>query len=72
MTDKWPHALELAVRFGKILLMKEVEKINHLLVNILRKDFIGIGGRKMVYIGDKLVDYNESFKLYLVTRYSEI
>ena len=72
MNDKWPHALELAVRFGKVLLMKEVEGINQLLVNILRKDLMGHGGRRMVRIGEKYVDFNEGFRLFLVTRYSEI
>ena len=61
-------SLELAVRFGKTLIIQEVDGIEPLIVPLLRKDFINQGHRYVVQIGDKAVDYNESFRLFLTTR----
>ncbi len=61
-------ALELAVRFGKTLIIQEVDKIEPLLYPLLRKDLICQGPRFVIQLGDKLIDYNENFKLYLTTR----
>ncbi|GMH35100.1 hypothetical protein BSKO_02968 [Bryopsis sp. KO-2023] len=60
--------LELAVRFGKTLLVHDVDSIEPLLYPLLRKDLSKQGPRLVVRIGDKFIDYNESFKLFLVTR----
>ena len=61
-------ALELAVRFGKTLVIQEVDGVEPLLVPLLRKDLANQGSRYVVQIGDKSVDYNDSFVLYLTTR----
>ncbi len=61
-------ALELAVRFGKTLIIQEVDKVEPLLYPLLRKDLISQGPRFVIQLGDKMIDYNESFKLYLTTR----
>lgn len=61
-------ALELAVRFGKTLIIQEVDRIEPLLYPLLRKDLICQGPRFVIQLGEKLIDYNESFKLYLTTR----
>ena len=69
MHDKrFANKLELAVRFGKTLIIEEVDKIEPILYNVIRKDFERQGLRLMVQVGDKTVDYNESFRMYLVTR----
>lgn len=69
MHDKrFTNKLELAVRFGKTLVIEEVDKIEPILYNIVRKDLERQGLRWVVQVGDKTVDYNESFRLYLVTR----
>ncbi|XP_060838419.1 cytoplasmic dynein 2 heavy chain 1 [Rhopalosiphum padi] len=57
--------LELAVRFGKTMVIYNVSKIDPILVPVLRSDFIIEGSRKMIQIADRLVDYNENFQLYL-------
>jgi dynein heavy chain 2 len=62
------RSLELAVRFGKTLVVREVEYIEPLLYPLLRKDMTKQGPRNIVTVGEKSVDYNDSFKLFLVTR----
>lgn len=61
-------ALELAVRFGKTLIIQEVDGVEPILYPLLRGDLISQGPRYVVQIGDKVIDYNESFKLFLATR----
>lgn len=61
-------ALELAVRFGKTLIIQEVDGVEPLLYPLLRKDLMSQGPRFVVQLGDKAIDYNESFKLFLTTR----
>lgn len=61
-------ALELAVRFGKTLIIQEVDGVEPILYPLLRKDLISQGPRFVVQIGDKTIDYNENFRLFLTTR----
>ncbi len=61
-------ALELAVRFGKTLIIQEMDGVEPLLYPLLRKDLLSQGPRFVVQLGDKQIDYNESFKIYLTTR----
>ena len=61
-------SLELAVRFGKTLVIQEVDGVEPLIVPLLRKDLVSQGHRHVVQIGDKPVDYNDTFRLFLTTR----
>ena len=61
-------ALELAVRFGKTLVIQEVDGVEPLLYPLLRKDLVNQGPRFVIQVGEKTIDYNESFKLFLTTR----
>ncbi|XP_061575223.1 dynein cytoplasmic 2 heavy chain 1 isoform X3 [Cololabis saira] len=61
-------SLELAVRFGKTLIIQEMDGVEPVLFPLLRKDFIAQGPRYVVQIGDKVIDYNEDFRLFLATR----
>ncbi|KAM7436007.1 Cytoplasmic dynein 2 heavy chain 1 [Porites harrisoni] len=61
-------ALELAVRFGKTLVIQEMDGVEPVLFPILRGDFISQGPRYVVQIGEKVIDYNEDFKLFMTTR----
>ncbi|KAM6946318.1 LOW QUALITY PROTEIN: cytoplasmic dynein 2 heavy chain 1 [Aplochiton taeniatus] len=61
-------SLELAVRFGKTLIIQEMDGVEPVLYPLLRKDLIAQGPRYVVQIGDKVIDYNEDFLLYLATR----
>ena len=70
--NKFNTQLELAVRFGKTLIIQEVDSIEPMLFPILRKDLVHQGPRWVVQIGDKLIDYNEGFQLFMATRDSYI
>ncbi|XP_009895076.2 cytoplasmic dynein 2 heavy chain 1 [Dryobates pubescens] len=61
-------ALELAVRFGKTLVIQEMDGVEPVLYPLLRKDLVAQGPRYAVQIGEKMVDYNEEFRLFLSTR----
>lgn len=65
---KFNTTLELAIRFGKVLVIQEVDGIESLLFPVLRKDLNQQGPRQVVQIGDKAVDYNPAFQLFLTTR----
>ncbi|KAK6637824.1 hypothetical protein RUM44_008246 [Polyplax serrata] len=70
-SPKLQIAVEFAVRFGKALIIEEVDEVHPILVPLLRKDIICQGPREIIYVGDKPVDYNRDFKLFLVTRNTE-
>ena len=61
-------ALELAVRFGKTLIIQEVDGVEPLLYPLMRKDLASQGPRSVVQLGDKSIEYNESFRLFLSMR----
>jgi dynein heavy chain 2, cytosolic len=65
---KFNTTLELAIRFGKVLIILEVDGIESMLFPVLRKDLIQQGPRQVVQIGEKAVDYNPNFKMFLCTR----
>ena len=62
------NAVELAVRFGKTIFVQEVDAVDPMLVPVLRKDLSRQGPRMAVRVGDKMVDYNDGFRLVLATR----
>ncbi|GLH06945.1 Cytoplasmic dynein 2 heavy chain 1, partial [Gryllus bimaculatus] len=86
-SPRFPTALELAIRFGKALIVQEVDAIDPILFPVLRGDFITQGHslslalflqliyywgpRKVVQLGDKLIDYNDGFQLFITTRNPE-
>ena len=59
---------ELSVRFGKTLIIQDVDEIEPILYPLVRREIFNKGSRYFVYIGDKQVDFNEDFKMYLFTR----
>lgn len=61
-------SLELAIRFGKTLIIQEVDGVEPVLFPVLRKDLVSQGPRFVVQVGEKLIDYNDSFRLFLSTR----
>lgn len=64
--------LELAVRFGKTLIIQEVDRVEPMLFPLLRRDLVKQGPRWVVQIGEKQIDYSDTFRLYLCTRDSSI
>ncbi|KAF1521633.1 Cytoplasmic dynein 2 heavy chain 1, partial [Eudyptes sclateri] len=61
-------ALELAVRFGKTLIIQEMDGVEPVLYPLLRRDLVAQGPRYAIQIGEKMIDYNEEFRLFLSTR----
>lgn len=61
--------IEQAVRFGKTLLLLDVEGVDPYLYPLIRRDLCHQGPRYVVQLGDKVLDYNENFRLVLVTRH---
>ena len=64
--DRFATTLELAVRFGKTLIVEEADSIEPLLYTLLTCDTKGQSSN--IKIGDRLVDLNRDFRLVLVTR----
>ncbi|XP_076804944.1 dynein axonemal heavy chain 10-like [Clavelina lepadiformis] len=63
--------LELAIKYGFPFLFKDVDEyIDPVIDNVLEKDVKGAQGREFVILGDKEVDYDSNFKLYLTSKLS--
>lgn len=63
-----PRMLEAAVRLGRPLLVEHCgEKLDPVLENVLAKAVFKQGPRDLIRIGDKDVDYDAEFRLYLTT-----
>ncbi|XP_068211563.1 cytoplasmic dynein 2 heavy chain 1 [Palaemon carinicauda] len=65
---KFATTLELAIRFGKTLIVQEVDTVDPILFPLLRGDLISQGPRYVIELGEKTLDYNDNFKLFLATR----
>lgn len=68
--DNFLRSLELAVRFGKTLIVQQVTRIEAVLMPLIRKEYQKIGPRFLIDVGDKSIDFNENFSLYLVSNHS--
>ena len=60
--------MELAVRFGKTLIISEVDRVQLILYPLLRGDLMTAGPKQTVQIGGKRTDWQDTFRLYLITR----
>ena len=62
------RTLEQAIRLGQPVLIENVgDSLDPLLDPILLKQIVNRGAQKILKLGDVEVEYNESFRLYLVT-----
>jgi len=66
--DGFMKHLETAIRFGLPLLVQDVERIDPVLNSVLNKEVQKQGGRILIRVGDKEIDYIETFTLHMVTR----
>jgi len=63
--------LELCVKYGFPCLFQDVNHyIDPIIDNILAKNIKGAAGRETVLLGDKEIDYDPNFRLYLNTKLS--
>ncbi|VDK74222.1 unnamed protein product [Dibothriocephalus latus] len=61
--------LELAIKYGIPFLLQDVEEfIDPVINNILEKNILGDQNRQVVVLGDKEVDFDPNFRLYLNTK----
>uniref|UniRef100_A0A7E4URM5 Cytoplasmic dynein 2 heavy chain 1 n=1 Tax=Panagrellus redivivus TaxID=6233 RepID=A0A7E4URM5_PANRE len=64
--------IELGVRFGKTIVVDDVLDVDPALAALLRRDFASQGPLQVVQLGEKTVDVNESFKLFLCSKNEHI
>ncbi|KAJ3098912.1 Cytoplasmic dynein 2 heavy chain 1 [Phlyctochytrium planicorne] len=69
--ENFIRTFELAIRFGKTLIVEDVNTIEPLLYPVLKRELIKQGPRFMISLGEKTVDFNENFRLYLITSKGE-
>jgi len=61
--------IEQSIQKGrKVLFLDVEEEIDPVLDNVLQQSLIKVGSRYYVKIGDKEIEYNQNFKLYITTR----
>ncbi|GAB1860436.1 Dynein heavy chain 10, axonemal [Camponotus japonicus] len=60
--------IELAIQYGLPVLVQDVEEIDPILNNVLSKNIQTAAGRTFVILGDKEIDYDPRFRVYLTTR----
>ncbi|XP_053509735.1 dynein axonemal heavy chain 10 isoform X2 [Ictalurus furcatus] len=61
--------LEMAIKYGSPFLFQDVDEyIDPVIDNVLEKNVKGAEGRQVIVLGDKEVDYDPNFKLYLNTK----
>lgn len=65
---KFATHFELAIRFGKVLVVEEANTLEGMYYPMLRNDLIRVGARRAYLVGEKVIDYNEGFRLVLATR----
>lgn len=61
--------LELAIKYGFPFLFRDVDEyIDPVIDNVLERNIQGTGNRRFVVLGDKEVDFDPNFRLYLNTK----
>jgi len=61
--------IENAIQFGRPVLLENVpEIIDPVLESVLLKQIVKVGGAPSIKVGDNMVPYEDSFKLYITTR----
>ncbi|KAL6618330.1 dynein heavy chain and region D6 of dynein motor-domain-containing protein [Neocallimastix sp. 'constans'] len=70
LTDSdYVRSLENAITFGQPVLIENVkEELDPILTPILCKSIFINGGVKCIKLGDNIVEYSDSFKLYITTK----
>lgn len=70
--ERFAYKLELAIRFGKILVVTDVERFSASLLSIIVSETHVRYNKRLLQVGNKLVDLHDDFKLILVTRKSTL
>lgn len=67
-SDRFTYTLELAIRFGKVLIVDDYNEIKPPLLTIISAVVQMRFNKKFLQVGNKLVDFNENFKVILASR----
>ena len=63
------RTIENAIQFGRPVLLENVpEVIDPVLESVLLKQIVKVGGAPSIKVGDNMVPYEPTFKLYMTTR----
>ncbi|KAK5648316.1 hypothetical protein RI129_003208 [Pyrocoelia pectoralis] len=61
--------VDMAIKYGSSILFQDVDDyIDPVIDNVLEKNIKTVSGRVFVYLGDKEVDYDPNFRMYLTTK----
>lgn len=66
--SRFVYTLELAVRFGKTLLVQDCEELKPPLLQIISNKFYMRFNKKQLEVATKLIDLHEQFQLILITK----
>lgn len=67
-SQKLAYALELAVRFGKILIVNDCQELRPPLMQLISQKIYIKFNKKQIEVGAKYVDLHDSFQLVLITK----
>lgn len=63
--------VEMGIKYGFPVLFKDVdENIDPIVDHVVMKNIKTVSGRQFIILGDKEVDYDPNFRLYLTTKVS--
>ncbi|KYN43305.1 Dynein heavy chain 10, axonemal, partial [Trachymyrmex septentrionalis] len=60
--------MELAIKYGLSVLVQDADEVDPILANVLSKNIQTSEGRTFVILGDKEIDYDPQFRIYLTTK----
>lgn len=66
-SNKFFHSLELAVRFGKIFVITDCEKLSYSLFSLINHEFVFRFNKRCLFVGKKLVEIHENFNVVLTS-----
>lgn len=67
-SDRFTYLLELAIRFGKVLIVDDCNEIKPPLLALISGTIQMRFNKKFLQVGNKMVDFNENFKIILASR----
>jgi dynein heavy chain len=63
--------LDMAIKYGSPILFQDVDDyIDPVVDNVIQKNIKNISGRVFVILGDKEVDYDPNFRMYMTTKFA--
>lgn len=71
-SDRFTNTLELAVRFGKCLLVQDYQSMKPPLLSILFGTIHSRFNKKLLQVGNKLIDFHENFKIVLISKLNQV